>query len=433
MDSEDSKDDSKMTLSLKGRTWRLRRRVPKRYASVESRAHIVKSLHTDSKTVAAQKATALWAQMIEGWEAALRGESASAEIRYQAAREISERRGFRFLSAPQIAELPFDEVLARLEASFDRRGRLTAEGPAILGEVARPGKTMSEALDDYWSISRDKTIHMSADQERIWKTTRKRCFANFIQQIGDLSLHELTGDHMLDFREWLIGRVESGEIVPNTANREIGTISTILRAVNVKKRLGLNLPLGGLMIKDDIKAVRKPFSVEWIKTKLLAPDALAGLNSEARCIVLGMVNTGYRPSEGAALTPARIRLDATIPHISIEPEGRVLKTSASQREIPLVGVSLEAFKAFNGGFPRYADKATSLSALVNKYLARHGLKETPEHTLYGLRHSFEDRMLAAGIDERIRRDLFGHALNRERYGNGASLEHKARLLKGIAL
>lgn len=69
---------------------------------------------------------------------------------------------------------------------------------------------------------------------------------------------------------------------------------------------------------------------------------------------------------------------------------------------------------------------------MNKFLRANGLLETPRHSLYSLRHSFEDRMLAAGIDDRIRRDLFGHRLDRERYGKGASLEHVAELVRGIA-
>ena len=43
-----------------------------------------------------------------------------------------------------------------------------------------------------------------------------------------------------------------------------------------------------------------------------------------------------------------------------------------------------------------------------------------------------EELLAAGIDERIRRDLFGHRLDRERYGKGASLEHVAKLVARIA-
>lgn len=148
-------------------------------------------------------------------------------------------------------------------------------------------------------------------------------------------------------------------------------------------------------------------------------------------MLLGMVNTGYRPSEGAALTAETIRLDCDVPHISIEPEGRQLKSHYARRVIPLTGVSLGAFKQYPEGFQRYRNRAT-LSAVVNTFLRANGLLETPHHSMYSLRHAFEDRMLAARIDDRIRRDLFGHWLDRERYGKGASLEHVTELVARIA-
>jgi integrase len=202
--------------------------------------------------------------------------------------------------------------------------------------------------------------------------------------------------------------------------------------VNRMKHLGLNLPLSDLSIKDGEKNARPPFSTEWIKERLLAPGALDGLNGEARAILLGMVNTGYRPSESAGLRAAQIRLDDEVPHISIEPVDRQLKNHNSKRKIPLLGVSLEAFRAFPDGFPRYRGSSASLSATVNKFLRTNGLLETNDHSMYSLRHSFEDRMLAAGIDERVRRDVFGHSLNSERYGHGAKLKLVRDLLAPIA-
>ncbi len=162
-----------------------------------------------------------------------------------------------------------------------------------------------------------------------------------------------------------------------------------------------------------------------------APGALDGLNGQARALLLGMINTGYRPSEGAALTADTIRLDGDVPHISIEPEGRQLKSHYARRMIPLTGVSLKAFKQYSEGFPRDRNRAT-LSAVLNKFFRANSLLETPRHSMYSLRHAFEDRMLPAGIDDRIRRDLFGHRLDRERYGKGASLEHVAELVARIA-
>ena len=122
-----------------------------------------------------------------------------------------------------------------------------------------------------------------------------------------------------------------------------------------------------------------------------------------------------------------------MPHISIEAVGRQLKTVNAKRVIPLLGVSLEALRAFPEGFPRYRGSSATLSGTVNKHLHGNGLLETDQHSLYGLRHSFEDRLLAAGVDERIRRDLFGHALKRERYGAGASLTHLRDVIQPIAL
>jgi len=64
-------------------------------------------------------------------------------------------------------------------------------------------------------------------------------------------------------------------------------------------------------------------------------------------------------------------------------------------------------RAYLEGFERYRENSANLSATVNKYLRANDLLEAPEHSHYGLHHSFEDRMLVAGIDERIRRDLMG--------------------------
>jgi integrase len=199
------------------------------------------------------------------------------------------------------------------------------------------------------------------------------------------------------------------------------------------KRLNLVLPLTDLSFKEGEAKQRPPFKDQWIRDKILDPGALDGLNKEARCIVLAMVNTGARPSELAALTADQIKLNVNVPHISIEPVGRQLKSANARRVIPLCGVSLEAMRECPDGFPRYRSSPASLSATVNKYLREHGLLETSEHSLYGLRHSFEDRQLAAGVDERIRRDLMGHALNRQRYGKGASLEKLQGLIQATAL
>ena len=422
-----------MSIVKRGSTFHLRRRVPKRYARVEPRKTVWISLHTDSEAVAKTKAARAWAQMEEGWEARLAGDTSDAEARFDAAQELARVKGFRYLDVGRVARLPVEALVERVEAIDAPAGVPNRiEAAALLGAVPEPQMTVSKALNLYWTLAREKTLGKSDDQLRRWRNPRKKAVRNFIAVAGDKAVSDITRDDMLDFRQWWLERIEFEGMTPNSGNKDLIHLGNVLKTVNTMKRLGLALPLGELSFKEGEQRTRPPLSVEWIKGRLLAPGVLGGLNSEARALVLGMVNTGYRPSEGAALTAQTIRLDAEVPHISIEADGRQLKTIHARRVIPLTGVSLEAFCRFPEGFPRYRDSA-SLSATVNKYLRSNGLMETPEHSLYSLRHSFEDRMIAAGIDDRIRRDLFGHRLDRERYGRGGSLEYLLECLEAIAL
>lgn len=411
----------------------LRRRVPVRFAEVDRRKIVWVALHTDSFAEAQKKAVAVWAEHMAAWEARLAGESTEAGERFEAARQLAAARNLRYLPARQVAALPLPELVERIKRVRGSGGRPDpVEARALLGGVEPTTISVSGALATYWSLAADKTIGMSDDQKRIWRNPRKKAVKNFISVIGDKPLDQIDRDDMLDFRQWWMDRLAGGEVSANSANKEIGHLSSILQTVNEGKRLGLTLPIGKLSLKEGEQRARPPFSDEWIRDKLLKPDALAGLNSEARNILLTMVNTGARPSEIAALLPGHIHLDADVPHIAILPVGRHVKSRYSIRKIPLTGVSLEAMKQSRDGFSRYRNKQ-SFTNTINKFLRENHLLETPDHVLYSLRHSFEDRLLAAGIDERIRRDLMGHRLDRERYGQGASLARVAGLLQEIAL
>ena len=413
----------------------IRKRVPRRYREVEVREFVWISLRTDSETQALIKAPTIWQEMVEAWEAKMVGASADAEAAFAAAKNLAARRGFRYMPAAEVAKLPTEEILRRVEAVAERSrpGRPDRlEAAALLGLAKEPKFTVSKALAAYWQIADDKTLGKSADQIRRWENPRKKAVAGFIAAVDDRPIDEITTEDLGAFKASLSARVRAREIVASSANKDLIHFLTVIEDVARAKNISLRFNRAKLMFKQEDADHRPPFTEKWIKEKLLAPGALDGLNPEARAILLGMVNTGYRPSEGAQLTAAQIRLDGPVPHISIEPVTRALKTKHSKRIIPLVGVSFEAFRAFPNGFPRYAD-SPALSATINKYLRENGLLETPEHSLYSLRHSFEDRMLAAGVDERIRRDLMGHALQRMRYGDGAAMEHLQSVVASVSL
>lgn len=422
-----------MKFVKRGSTLYLRKRVPKRFEPVEDRKFIWLSLHTDSEMVAKAKHNQIWNNMLEAWEAKLDGSNSEGEGRMKAARELAAKRGFRFMSADKVASLPLDELVRRVEAVRMRNGTPDKlEAAAILGGARAPRMTVSRALEAYWKIARSKTLNKSADQVRRWENPRRKAVSNFVAAMGDLDLSEITTRDLHSFKDWWVDKIEAEGLTANSANKDFTHLTSMLRDVAMVEEIKLSFETKGLAIKETENRTRPPFSTEWLRKKVLADGALNGLNGEARAILLGMVNTGYRPSEGAMLTRDQIILEANVPHIKIEPvNGRQLKTIHSKRIIPLCGVSLEAFRAYPDGFPRYAD-SPSLSDTINKFLRENGLLESPKHSLYSLRHSMEDRMLAAGFDERIRRDILGHSLQRERYGAGAQLVHVHELISAIA-
>lgn len=417
-----------------GQTLYMRKRVPSRYKEVEQRESVWISLHTDSETVAKAKAPRIWADMIEAWEAMLDGMSSEGEKRMKAARELAAKRGFRFMSVNEVASLPIPQIIDRMKAIKNKDGTPNmALAAAILGGAAHSELTVTGALDRFWTVAKVKTRQKSADQIRRWENPRKKAVANFLTAMGqDIPIKDITTRDLFAFRAWWVDKMESDGLTAHSANKDFIHLTSIIKDVARAEEVSLRFNTTGLNIRDGEKGTRPPFSMEWIKDKLLANGALDGLNSEARGILLGMVNTGYRPSEGAMLGRDQIRLDHNVPHLSIEPVGRQLKSANARRIIPLVGISLEAFRANPDGFPRYADNP-SLSDTVNKFLRENKLLESDKHTMYSLRHSFEDRLLGAGTDERIRRDLMGHRLTRERYGKGADLVQLHRVLQAISI
>jgi hypothetical protein len=101
---------------------------------------------------------------------------------------------------------------------------------------------------------------------------------------------------------------------------------------------------------------RVAFAPAFVQEQILADGMFDDLNPEARRVIYVIVETGLRLSEAVNLSRETIRLKAAVPHLSVAPEGRHIKTDESRREIPLVGVALMAMRVQPDGFPRYRDR-----------------------------------------------------------------------------
>jgi integrase len=302
------------------------------------------------------------------------------------------------------------------------------------GGEDRPVVRVSELKTEFEALQQAALAQMSPDQVRKWHDQRKRAAANFLEAIGhDRRLTDLTKADGLKFRKWWDRRVVEEGLEIKTANKNLGVVSRMLKRVSDAKELGVPQILSGLMIEGGVDNQREPFEIGFIRDRILAPGVFDDLNPEARRVIFCMVETGLRPSEIVNLTAKTIHLRHRVPHVEIEAEGRVLKTGTSRRRIPLTGVSLAAMNLQPEGFPRYRDKASSLSAVVNKFLGNHHLRPSERHTLYSIRHSFEDRLTGLkGVQDKVIAYLMGHKYSRPKYGSEPKLDHLQEVLQRIS-
>jgi len=229
-------------------------------------------------------------------------------------------------------------------------------------------------------------------------------------------------------------RIVSEGYNSNTANKNFGQLSAIFTLLEEKLQLGLENVFRRLRFDERGDQSKRPaFDLAAARRIAVDPAGLAGLNDQARCIVLAMVETGMSASEICGLTAEHIRLDTSVPHVQVRPEQkRELKTSFRRRDIPLVGVSLQALTEFPAGFPRYRDKAMWIAKLVNRSLRDRGLLPSDKHSLYSFRHFFQERLNAVAVPDRIQAELMGHKFGRPSYGE-ITLEVKRAWLEKIAI
>jgi integrase len=417
--------------------WHFQRRVPLAFAQHDTRGIVRQStrirIADDPRgTRAARAAQRLNSELEAFWRASLVGESVDAKARYDRARKDARRLGFEYITAAEIAQRPLVEILERFEALAAGKPDNRPAEVAVLGLVKPPALDLDGLFDEFEALMKPSLIGMSEDQMRKWRNPKKRAIANFVSVIGNKPLSQISRADALDFQRWWIDRVMVDGVEIETANKDIGHLNKMLSKVENTHRLGLGPVFSQMRIEGGKTGRRVAFAPAFVQDRLLADGALDGLNPEARRVLYLVVETGLRLSEACNLTAETIRLDDPVPHIMVRPDGRRMKTEQSERDMPLVGVALVAMRAQPAGFPRYRDKAAGLSATVNKYLSENGLLPQPGQTLYSLRHSFEDRLTAVEVPDKIAAALMGHKYHRPRYGVGPSLAQKLEWLQRIA-
>lgn len=419
----------------RGSQYYFRRRVPAHMKKYDSRREIWISLGTSNAAEAHNLAVIHDSTLEEYWRGLARTGQTLDMQDYHNAVALARAHGFAYKGAEAIATLPISEILDRINAVTSSRVAGHKLVAPILGGVATPEVLLSHCWAIYEEITGDRRMGKSSQQIKKWINPRKAALQNFIDQVGDKQLATVTRADAMAFRSWWMGRVVSKERNADTANDQFKNVRDILQSVSDARDLGINFR----MVFEKIsfrqrETPRPPFSPAFIQNRLCDTAVFSGLNRHATCLFYATMDTGARPAELIMLRPGiDIILDDGIPRIKIQPyDGNLLKTAQSAREIPLVGAALRAFELCPEGFSRYADNPDSATVLINKYLTNNGLRETPAHSLYSLRHSFRDRLRATGAPDEMARELMGHKGTDPKYGEGYPLVDKHKALLKIA-
>lgn len=259
---------------------------------------------------------------------------------------------------------------------------------------------------------------------------------NFISVVGDKPVQHLKRQDMLDFKDWWIDRLEAYGLSKGTANKSIIYVKNAIETVCDNFEIEINnSKLFKKLIFQHIPKPRPPFATKHILKMLLNKDKLKGMSDHYQKMIDVFAETGVHIDEQVGVRPENIFLNHQIPHIVITShEKDKLKTEHRERIIPLVGFALDAFRAYPQGFSDIVTNPDSASSAIGKYLKEHKMLPSDKHSLYSLRHSFQDRLTNLDCPDRIQTDLMGHAFkNRTKYGTGATLEHAHAWMKKIQL
>lgn len=417
----------------------LRLWIPERYRAIEPRRDLFLSLRTADEAEAHRRAVETQRGIFEDLNRRLSARLATegTAAHYDQIRDIATAHGFTYKTSREIAEAPIEDLIGRMLAlkDADPQAQSKETTNALLGGVEPPKITVSRLFEEYEKIATEEIDGKTQDAIRRWRNPRIKAATNFIKAVGDPPILEITRDQALDFRGWWLDRLADPETAagsPGTANKDLIHLSGMISRLCSFKRWTDPKIFGGLSLKQKSGRTIPPFSNEWIREHLFCDNPLPSLDAEARDILFVMINTGARPSEIHGLHAEDIHLNSPIPYIDINDKRRTLKTEASKRQIPLYGIALEAMKRRPNGFPAYRGR-DKWSTDTNRIMRQAGILPSPDHRAYSLRHSFEDRMTAQEIPERLAADMMGHTIRRERYGKGASLEKKLEIIKRIAI
>ena len=373
-----------------------------------------------------------------------------------ASRYVSNRDGVFYY----IRRVPYDvrQHYASSRISFSLRTK-------SLRSAARTASSVTQRLEDYWLGLRLQQMDIPAihlvkaddaednsplllDAAEMYLNTKGKTDKTFIRTarrnaayvakvLGNKPITSYATSEAAKFRDWCFEQGMSLNTVKRVFTAVRSIINLTMREHGIK---GTNAFSGTFMPDRPDASPRQPIPNEILK---VIQGRCLSTDDEMRWLVALLSDTGMRLAEAAGLSRADICLDEEIPYVNIRPHPwRRLKTSGSQRKIPLVGYSLwaakQACKANDSLFlfPRYCDEfrcnSNSASAALNKWLKQIA---GPNYVLHSFRHALRDRLRALNCPSDMIDQIGGWSSGKvgECYGEGYKLTALWRQMSSLSL
>ena len=281
------------------------------------------------------------------------------------------------------------------------------------------GSTLSHACDVYKRIK-------GKGRGKLFFTHTDRAVGYAIQCLGNEDLGGYTTIDAGEFRDWLFAK----GLKRSSVSRNLTIVKAVVNLCIQEEGLGINNPFAKVYIpSDENHTKRHSLTIDQIK---LLQQRCRQQDDSLRWLAALISDTGMRLAEAVGLSKDDLNITDEVPHVVIRKyPWRPLKTSRSERTIPLVGAALGASQRLSDTvsgqflFPQYVDgistNANSASAALNKWMKTFLPKECVMH---GMRHAFRDRLRAVNAPTDMIDQLGGWVKTSigQNYGEGFYLE-----------
>ena len=253
---------------------------------------------------------------------------------------------------------------------------------------AIPSPMLTDAADQYLNLK-------GHDRSKTFAASVHRVVGKMVEVAGDKPIGNYVRSDVNRLRDALVSEGKAG----STVVRMLGTLKAIVGFISSEHGLEMNSAFtrtyvdGKIGVKD-----RKPFEINTLKKIQVR---CREVDDEKRWLIALVSDTGMRLAEAVGLLRSDFTKVDGIPCVVIKPHPwRRLKTSSSERVVPLIGHALWARDRILSvktdskfAFPGYCDlsgnRSGSASATLNKWIKTNFVTDA---TIHGFRHSMRDRL-----------------------------------------